>query len=161
MAHSAPRHSGNSVWADPRTEARLRELWTQGHSAARIGDMMGLSKNAVVGKAHRLNLVSRPSPILRSATGARKPKPIKRAPLTTLPALAAPPAPIVLMPVAAEPAGAPREPQPACCWPIGDPRSKAFRFCDESAEPGAPYCAAHCAKAYDKQTRVNHGALPW
>jgi GcrA cell cycle regulator len=43
--------------------ARLRALWAEGLSTAAIGRRMGVSKNAVVGKAHRLNLPSRPSPI--------------------------------------------------------------------------------------------------
>jgi GcrA cell cycle regulator len=43
--------------------AKLRALWAEGLSTAAIGRRMGVSKNAVVGKAHRLNLPSRPSPI--------------------------------------------------------------------------------------------------
>jgi GcrA cell cycle regulator len=43
--------------------AKLRALWAEGLSTAEIGRRMGISKNAVVGKAHRLNLPSRPSPI--------------------------------------------------------------------------------------------------
>lgn len=46
---------------------RLRALWAEGHSTAEIARRMGLSKNAVVGKAHRLNLPARPSPIRRGA----------------------------------------------------------------------------------------------
>ncbi len=46
---------------------RLRALWAEGHSTAEIGRRMGVSKNAVVGKAHRLNLSARPSPIRRDA----------------------------------------------------------------------------------------------
>ena len=42
--------------------AKLRALWAEGLSTAEIGRRMGVSKNAVVGKAHRLNLPSRPSP---------------------------------------------------------------------------------------------------
>ena len=42
-------------WAD-ETIIRLRELWDEGHSTAEIGRRLGVSKNAVVGKAHRLDL---------------------------------------------------------------------------------------------------------
>lgn len=50
---------------------RLRALWAEGHSTAEIGRRMGVSKNAVVGKAHRLQLPARPSPIRRDAPLAR------------------------------------------------------------------------------------------
>jgi GcrA cell cycle regulator len=49
-------------WNDD-TIGRLRALWAEGLSTAEIGRRMGVSKNAVVGKAHRLNLAARPSPI--------------------------------------------------------------------------------------------------
>ena len=54
------------------TIAKLRALWAEGLSTAEIGRRMGISKNAVVGKAHRLNLASRPSPIRRD--GERTPR---------------------------------------------------------------------------------------
>ena len=43
------------VW-DDETIRHLRDLWTQGHSTAEIGRRLGVSKNAIVGKAHRLDL---------------------------------------------------------------------------------------------------------
>lgn len=43
--------------------ARLRRLWAHGHSAAEIGRRLGVTKNAVIGKASRMNLPGRPSPI--------------------------------------------------------------------------------------------------
>ena len=51
--------------------ARLRAFWQDEHSTAEIGRRMGISKNAVVGKAHRLGLPPRPSPILGKGTGER------------------------------------------------------------------------------------------
>ena len=68
---------------------QLRILWAEGHSTAEIGRRMGISKNAVVGKAHRLGLVARPSPIRRDAAGesvARLPSP-RRVSGPTLPPL--------------------------------------------------------------------------
>ncbi len=38
----------------------------------------------------------------------------------------------------------------ACCWPIGEPGTRSFRFCDASSLPGKPYCSAHAALAYVK-----------
>src|SRR3954465_1422740 len=54
---------------------QLRGLWAEGHSTAEIGRRMGVSKNAVVGKAHRLNLPARPSPIRREAEGEAAARP--------------------------------------------------------------------------------------
>ena len=53
-------------WNDDNV-ARLRELWDQGLPTAQIGKLLGFTKNAVVGKAHRIGLERRPSPIRRSA----------------------------------------------------------------------------------------------
>jgi GcrA cell cycle regulator len=50
-------------WTDERID-RLKELWTQGMTASQIADELGgVSRNAVIGKAHRLGLQSRPSPV--------------------------------------------------------------------------------------------------
>ncbi|ACI51091.1 GcrA cell cycle regulator [Gluconacetobacter diazotrophicus PA1 5] len=57
-------------WTE-ETIARLRELWQQGLSTAEIGRQLAVTKNAVVGKAHRLGLQSRPSPIRRPPAPAR------------------------------------------------------------------------------------------
>jgi GcrA cell cycle regulator len=53
------------TWTDERV-ALLKELWSQGKSASDIADILGdITRNAVIGKAHRLNLSGRPSPIKR------------------------------------------------------------------------------------------------
>jgi GcrA cell cycle regulator len=50
-------------WTDERID-RLKELWSQGKTASHIADELGgVSRNAVIGKAHRLGLQSRPSPV--------------------------------------------------------------------------------------------------
>ena len=71
--------------------ARLRALWDEGHSTAEIGRRMSVSKNAVVGKAHRLNLPARPSPIRRDASGNGQARPAvpRRVTGPTLPPLPA------------------------------------------------------------------------
>ncbi|MFD2206113.1 GcrA family cell cycle regulator [Kiloniella antarctica] len=67
-------------WTEERIEL-LKKLWAEGHSASQIGKMLGVSKNAVVGKAHRMKLAARPSPIKRSAKSdtAKKDAPAKKA----------------------------------------------------------------------------------
>ncbi|WBV42284.1 GcrA family cell cycle regulator [Pseudoroseomonas cervicalis] len=84
----------------------LRALWAEGHSTAEIGRRMGISKNAVVGKAHRLNLPARPSPIRREAEAA--------APVAPAPA----PAPVAPPVAAAAPVPPPASaPKPAVAEP--------------------------------------------
>lgn len=138
-------------WND-ETIARLGALWDEGHSTAEIGRRLGVTKNAVVGKAHRLNLKPRPSPIRR---GAEQAPPVARATATRQAvsplAPAAPPAPARSRPVF-QPVAAPR-PGPRtspCCWPIGEPGTPKFRFCDAEATTGKPYCAEHVQLAYVK-----------
>ncbi len=149
---------------------RLRALWMEGHSTAEIGRRLGVSKNAVVGKAHRLDLPARPSPIRRDGNGGapRQPSPRRVAgptlpPLhsTALPAVeAAPPPPRQVAAALRRPVPptGPRMqvvPRPyaravACCWPIGDPGTPSFRFCDTQAMTGKPYCGDHAQLAYVK-----------
>jgi GcrA cell cycle regulator len=131
---------------------RLRGLWAEGHSTAEIGRRMGISKNAVVGKAHRLNLPARPSPIRRETaegearTTRTAPRPVSR-PVAPRPAAA--PALVAAAPSVVRPF--PRlSAARACCWPIGEPGTKEFRFCVAEATSGKPYCAEHASVAYVK-----------
>ena len=147
--------------------ARLRTLWAEGHSTAEIGRRMGTSKNVIIGKAHRLRLPSRPSPIRAKGTGTPRKPPVPRVRGPSLPPLAAvagsPPAQPVSPPAAAPPRPAVPIPAPApqpatvfkplankqqCCWPIGEPGTRGFRYCDGPAAPGKPYCAEHSSQAY-------------
>ncbi|MDA8050465.1 MAG: GcrA cell cycle regulator [Rhodospirillales bacterium] len=162
-------------WAEELV-TRLRVLWDEGRSTAEIGRNIGMSKNAVVGKAHRLDLPARPSPIRRDpGAGPSRPRAPARGP--TLPPLAAvradagraplparPDPPTNLSPprdlpgaagavrLASPPAasGAPRPHarEMACCWPLGEPGTAGFHFCGEAALPGKPYCARHAQLAY-------------
>jgi hypothetical protein len=60
---SKPEHK---VW-EAEADARLRHFWDEGHSTAEIGRRMGISKNSVVGRAHRLKLTPRANPTRVSA----------------------------------------------------------------------------------------------
>jgi GcrA cell cycle regulator len=163
-------------WTE-ETITRLRALWAEGHSTAEIGRRMGVSKNAVVGKAHRLNLAPRPSPIRRGGerTPRRRqarrvtgptlpvlntslppmptdmPRPMLERPLLERPVLERQamerPAPVALRAVCLPRPGARVTP---CCWPIGEPGTRSFRFCDVDAIAGKPYCEDHAALAYVK-----------
>jgi predicted transcriptional regulator len=62
LALVIPRRSQKqSVWSEATTQ-KLRKLWDEGHSTAEIGRRLGLTKNQVLGKAHRLGLPGRASP---------------------------------------------------------------------------------------------------
>ena len=61
-------------WTEQRIEM-LRRLWGQGQTASQIAVALGgVTRNAVIGKAHRLGLTGRPSPIKRDASGTATPK---------------------------------------------------------------------------------------
>src|SRR5271166_7201985 len=66
-------------WSE-ETIVHLRALWAEGHSTAEIGRRLGVSKNAVVGKAHRLDLPARPSPIRPGGSGKPRAAPRPRCP---------------------------------------------------------------------------------
>ena len=204
-------------WSD-EVIGQLRGLWTEGLSTAEIGRRLGVTKNAIVGKAHRLDLAARPSPIRRDPDAAPPRRaPVRRMEGPTLPplpsttcepdqaftvaeiaveiapqpvaaplavavvevapppvAIARPAAPVVLAPITPRPAPpAPRpvlaqmrpamaapHPRPyaaapkpygrvvTCCWPLGEPGTRDFRFCDGPSEPGRPYCEDHVKVAY-------------
>jgi GcrA cell cycle regulator len=242
------------VW-DEETIRHLKDFWAQGLSTAEIGRRISVSKNAVVGKAHRLELDARPSPIRREA-----PKPLPERSLgcprmagptlPPLPSASVPPMALISdgqadfatpplrfgqhsveqrfdnasygaetpaggsqpahtptgqrsvggnqaghalagqrsvgdsqatrmptgeggpmraaltigpRPVVAPPLTMPaprpvmpsspilaRRPAPSCCWPIGEPGTKTFRFCEDTSMPGKPYCDEHAKLAYVK-----------
>ncbi len=135
------------TWTTERV-AELTRLWDTGRSASEIGKMLGVSKNSVVGKAHRLKLPGRPSPIKQTGTKKIRTKPTLASPRpASMPVQAAPPPP--------PPRAAPRRSGkgPNCLWPIGDPGDADFHFCGDSAVPGKPYCDEHCARAYINKNR--------
>ena len=216
-------------WTEERIE-QLKARWAPGATASEIAtELGGVSRNAVIGKAHRLGLESRPSPV---KPGEEKPTPKTEAPATAKaskptaklieeapseptrvrekPAIAA-----VLEAAAPMPPAAPartQQPQPSrsggldpniqyrsvgpggfirqgpgdtqapippapprrlvpakpspevadktglldlndriCKWPLGHPGEPDFHFCGQPANPGFPYCVAHCGVAYQAQ----------
>jgi GcrA cell cycle regulator len=128
----------------PEQITQLTQLWREGLSTAEIGKRLGISKNAVVGKAHRLHLASRPSPIKR--VGPR-PAIVRHTPHVrpAMPVAAPAPAP--------QPVAQPRRVElsnQSCRWPIGHPGDEDFHFCTQRAIQGKPYCVEHSAVAYVK-----------
>lgn len=141
-------------WTEERV-TELARLWESGYSASAIGRILGVSKNAVVGKAHRLRLASRPSPIRRERRApARRRLPILTRPVELRSAPEpAPSAPEPRIVVPSEPRRKAAGKGPHCLWPIGDPRDADFHFCDAPALDGKPYCGDHCSRAYITRSR--------
>jgi GcrA cell cycle regulator len=135
-------------WSDA-SHARLRVLWDEGHSTVRIAAMMGTTKDAVVGKAHRLGLMPRPSPI--RSDGPRQPPKPRTLPkqARTLPPLAAAEPMVATAPAAPPPLRAATQ---GCQWVTQTGRLAAgipWLFCDAPVDrPGSAWCAEHRARCY-------------
>ncbi|MBO7483816.1 MAG: global cell cycle regulator GcrA-like protein [Alphaproteobacteria bacterium] len=112
------------VWTDDKIK-KLKKLWSLGKATAEIAKNLGMSKNSIIGKVHRLDLAARPSPI------KVEPKPQKKAP---------PKKPEIVRLIDLK--------INTCRWPIGDPTDEDFHFCGEQTVTGKPYCLAHCQEAY-------------
>lgn len=122
------------AWTDDRI-GKLKELWDKGLSASQIaGELGDVTRNAVIGKAHRLGLKSRPSPVKSESAKPKEAAP-KPQPKQTEKRIA-------LLDLT----------ERTCKWPIGHPGDPDFHFCGDASEPGVPYCPPHCAMAYQAQT---------
>ena len=160
-------------WTDERIE-QLKTLWQQGHSASQIALMMGdgITRNAVIGKVHRLKLSGdRPTTFRRNHTvRVVKQRKMVRRYNPAKPDLR----PIIVpglqgrkvgkglggMPMdyvdgdlsMAVPHNQPLQkktgPVRDCCFPMGDPRKRDFKFCCEKTLPGMPYCELHARIAF-------------
>ncbi len=150
-------------WSSERIE-QLRSLWHDGLSASQIATHLGgITRNAVIGKAHRLGLTGRPSPIKNRSASVARPRPPRRPRVEQ----AAPPRMVAAPPP-------PRRVEPPqryveledmpgatiltltdriCKWPIGDPRHPDFHFCGRASAEGLPYCADHARRAYQPPAR--------
>jgi GcrA cell cycle regulator len=154
------------TWTDERVET-LKRLWSEGLSASQIaGELGGITRNAVIGKVHRLGLSGRAKAPSSSAPRPRKPRAPSQYVRTTRPVSRGNTAlahhPMAYAEVQAEP-----EPEfvdniiplgqrcsilelteATCHWPIGDPGSPDFFFCGGKTLTSLPYCAHHSRVAY-------------
>lgn len=161
-------------WTEERVEL-LKKLWTEGLSASQIAARlsMGVTRNAVIGKVHRLNLSGRvQQPRSAQPRTPRKPRePSHPGRTTSLPSMPTAGStalkPMLRAEHSARPAPLP-EPKPVrlvdlpkggrvtilhlsdktCKWPIGDPGSEEFCFCGHNPRDGSPYCEYHARLAY-------------
>ena len=149
-------------WDDSNV-SKLRDLWDQGLPTAQIGKLLGFTKNAVVGKAHRIGLERRPSPIRRTAVKPDRKK--ARSPIipklnfeTTKDEIKDKPVvqqnfqPIVKNLFT-------KKVRRGCEWPEGHPDESDFKFCGKERFDDKPYCIDHCAVAYvipEKEEEKQH-----
>lgn len=163
------------AWTDDRV-ATLTKLWADGLSASQIAKQLGgVTRNAVIGKVHRLGLSGRakPSSPARKAAAVKTASAASRASAPPKPkakpvrAPSAPRTPRVIAKVVAPPPP-PLEAKAMsngefatiltitdhmCKWPIGDPGADNFRFCGRKTDPEEPYCLAHSRVAYQPSRR--------
>jgi GcrA cell cycle regulator len=138
-----------STWTDERVRA-LTRLWRDGKSASEVARTLGgVTRNAVIGKVHRLGLGGRvtPSPPRRAASRPRVAKPRRLRPRAEA-RLRQTPEP--LPQVGSATVATVRRGQ--CRWPIGEPGADDFRLCGAPACRGA-YCAPHGQVAYRPATK--------
>jgi len=136
-------------WTTDREE-KLKELWKKGHTASQIASILGnTTRNAVIGKAHRLNLQAR--------TGLKK-----KAPKTDVENNNAPEVKTqklgrkarfrsLLLDKNFEPEN-PKQLEEltdeTCRWPIGHPHEEKFYFCGRTSMEKFPYCKLHVLYAF-------------
>ena len=148
-------------WTDERVST-LKKLWLEGLSASQIAKQLGgVTRNAVIGKVHRLGLSGRAAPSQPSRPVYRpaRPRPQVSAPIQRrepVQRAAAPvPSPVLDLPGTATvlTLGA-----HMCKWPIGDPSTDAFSFCGRVASSEGPYCVEHARVAYQPPQKKKGGA---
>jgi GcrA cell cycle regulator len=153
-------------WTDERVES-LKKLWQEGLSASQIaGRLGGVTRNAVIGKVHRLGLSGRATTSRMKSHRPRRPAAATQKRLATKPRFAQtgntalralyqgdtvePYVPAVEELVIPE-----KErkyittlTENCCRWPIGDPQHDDFHFCGKGKVTGLPYCEFHARRAF-------------
>lgn len=152
----------SSIWNDELIE-QLKKYWEKGLTTSEIGKLLGVTKNSVIGKVHRLNLQKRPSCIIhKDVSGSigtdKSIKPVQK----KLPK----PKQVIIEKESKDletkelPLEVKREVKEEnlitlmelgsnmCHWPVGDPKSSDFHFCGHKTKNGATYCDFHKAMAH-------------
>lgn len=165
------------AWTDEMVD-QLREMWKQGLTTGEIGKRLGVSKNSIVGKVHRLGLSGRPSPIKKKSDTNSVPE--KKESNETLPKSSKGKTEKVVTPLPKQEKKLDTEvvveekieislstpptshngktsltdlDNHTCRWPIGDPKDENFHFCGRKVRIGQTYCDEHANIAYVKAVK--------
>ena len=135
-------------WTSEKVE-KLKELWTKGHTASQIAGTLGdTTRNAVIGKAHRLNLEARAPSKQSSVSSSKENRLVKRSPgITSRKAK--------FQSILLDKNFEPENPKSlenltddTCKWPTGHPNEENFYFCGRKPEGEFPYCKLHVLYAF-------------
>jgi GcrA cell cycle regulator len=139
-------------WTEERVEA-LKTFWLEGNSAKEISLVLGVSRNAVIGKVHRLGLGGRHSPVAPRPVAGQTPR-RTRTRVTVASAVNATVRAHTPRRRFVESAEVPPTAKlltlddHSCRWPIGHPDEAEFGFCGRERARAGPYCAHHQQFAY-------------
>jgi GcrA cell cycle regulator len=145
----------------PKKIKDLKRLVIEGFSANEIAGEIGATRNAVIGKIHRLGLITRKSRVTKKAAKVKKPKPVRMTKFSP------PPPPRQAVTVTPDPAPKAENTAPVyvdtpveqrksifeltvetCHWPVGTPGTDEFYYCGRKTVEQLPYCPGHCRMAY-------------
>ena len=141
-------------WTSEKVE-KLKDLWSKGHTASQIATALGdTTRNAVIGKAHRLNLEARAPSKQSSTARSKENKPFtKRA---TAPMSRKAKFQSILLDKnfeAENPKSLEELTEETCKWPIGHPNEEKFYFCGRKPENDFPYCKLHVLYAFQPKNQ--------
>jgi GcrA cell cycle regulator len=158
------------TWTDERVE-QLKKLWADGLSASQIAAQLGnITRNAVIGKVHRLGLSGRAKSPSSAAPRPRKPRSASHMLRISRPSMRGNNALAHAYDMELEPDPVPYDNvipigqrrtllelnEETCRWPIGDPGSAEFFFCGGNTVTSLPYCAYHSRVAYQPAASRRH-----
>ena len=137
-------------WTEEKV-SKLKELWGKGNTASQIAEILGgISRNAVIGKAHRLNLSAKiktrtaiSNQNFDNSVENKNNKLIKRSRKSRFKSL------IIEKDFEPEnPKQLEELDENSCKWPVGHPNEKSFYFCGRSSLKDFSYCKLHLLYAY-------------
>ena len=147
------------AWTEEMID-NLKQMWKEGLTTNEIAKRLGVSKNSIVGKVHRLNLKARPSPIKKKEENTTSEPVVTKEEASKQSTKSV--KKIVVTPVNMSCDHTKKKDSclklteldnHTCRWPIGDPKDDNFCFCGKNVRSGQTYCEEHSAVAYVKPVK--------